>query len=181
MDLYEAILRPEHGRAKSKHTSKAHRPGRARHDGWREQQYGDFECCHCRLGVSAAPLLSGVHNRNHCPYCLWSKHVDLRAAGDRLCACKAPMRPAGLTFKRVRKKYAPHAVPRGELMLVHHCAACGAFSLNRLAADDSPARVWEVFEASLLQPPAAVAGIAVLGATQRAVVRAMVLGNEVPE
>jgi hypothetical protein len=66
-------------------------------------------------------------------------------------------------------------------MLVHHCAACGALSLNRLAAGDSPARVWEVFETSLEHPPAAVDGIEVLGATQRAVVRARVLGNEVPE
>jgi hypothetical protein len=175
MDLYEALLRPEHGRSKSKHRSKARRPGRDRQ---RQQHFGDFDCCHCRLGVSAEPLLSGVNNRNHCPYCLWSRHVDLRQPGDRLCACKAPMRPAGLTLKRVRKKYAPEGeagtAPRGELMLIHHCAACGALSLNRLAADDSPQRVWEVYETSLERPLAAVAGIEVLGALEREQVRALV-------
>src|SRR5258708_33457603 len=141
MDLYEALLRPEHGRSKSKPHSKARPPGRAGHADWRDLHFGDFDCCHCRLGVSAEALLSGVNHRNHCPFCLWSKHVDLRAAGDRLSACKAPMRPAGLTFKRVRKKYAPNGEaglpPRGELLLVHHCTACRAVSLNRLAADDS--------------------------------------------
>jgi hypothetical protein len=172
LDLYEALLRPEHGRSQSKHNSKDRRRGRGRP---RELAFGDFTCCHCRLGVSAEPRLSGVRNRNHCPYCLWSKHLDLQAAGDRLCACKAPKRPAGLSFKRLRKKYAPAGQPRGELMLVHHCAACGSVSLNRIAADDSPASLWEVFEASLLQPPAVAEGIAELGAADRETVRRVVL------
>src|SRR5882672_8967504 len=143
MDLYESLLRGERGRDRSKRLTKDRQPGYARQ---RERQFGDFECCHCRLRVSAEPLLSGVRNRNHCPYCLWSKHVDLAQAGDRLCACKGPMRPAGLSLKRTRKKYAPAQL--GELMLVHRCAACGAHSLNRVAADDSPQRLWDVFEAS---------------------------------
>jgi len=174
MDLYEALLRPEHGRSQSKHGSKAHATGRARQ---RAQQFGDFTCCHCRLGVSAEPLLSGVHNRNHCPYCLWSKHVDLREAGDRLCACKAPMRPVGLTFKHVHKKYAPESqaggAPRGELMLVHHCTTCGAISLNRIAADDNARSLWEVFEASWPRRPALAEGIELLGASQQEQVRRM--------
>jgi hypothetical protein len=178
MDLYEALLRPARRRSKAKHNSKARRSGRVLQH---ELHFGDFDCCHCRLGVSAAALLSGVHNRNHCPFCLWSKHVDLREPGDRLSACKAPMRPAGLTFKRVRKKYAPDGAagspPRGELMLVHHCAGCGAISLNRLAADDSPLQIWEVFATSLDQPPALVDAIDVLGPTDGDRVRAMVFGD----
>jgi hypothetical protein len=177
MDLYELLLRPERGSAKSKRKSKNFRLGRALAH---ERQFGDFDCCRCRLRVSAEQLLSGVHNRNHCPYCLWSKHVDLREAGDRLAACKSPMQPAGLTFKRVHKKYAPAGLAGGaqpgELMLVHHCAACGALSLNRVAADDSPDRLWEVFETSLAQPPAPTAGIDLLGIPERGLVRARVFG-----
>jgi hypothetical protein len=155
MDLYEALLRGEDGRGRSKHRINARLTGRARE---RERLFGDFECGHCRLRVSAEPRLAGVQNRNHCPYCLWSKHVDLRVAGDRLCACKGPMRPVGLALKRTKKKYAA-AGARGELMLVHQCAACGAVSLNRVAADDSPARLREVWEASLARPAEVGEGI----------------------
>ena len=152
MDLYEALQRGAGSRARSRREFKT---GRAAE---RERLFGDFECGHCRLHVSAELRRSGVQNRNHCPYCLWSKHVDLRAAGDRLCACKGPMRPVGLALKRTKKKYAPDTA-RGELMLVHQCAACAAFSLNRVAADDSPQRLMEVLQASLAQPPEVGEGI----------------------
>ena len=39
-----------------------------------------FQCGHCRNFVNAEPFISGVKNRNHCPCCLWSKHVDLYKA-----------------------------------------------------------------------------------------------------
>jgi len=105
-----------------------------------------FVCKHCRHFVSSAFLLSGVHNRNHCPYCLWSRHLDLEAAGDRLSACKAPMRPIGLTVKLTRRKY---GYGHGELMLIHQCSDCGRLSINRLAADDDRENLFIVFEQSL--------------------------------
>lgn len=92
-----------------------------------------FRCVHCGQLVPAVWLVSGVRNRNHCPYCLYSRHLDLLRAGDRLAACKGSMQPVGLTFKRVRNKYSESW---GELMLVHCCMECGKFSLNRIAADD---------------------------------------------
>ena len=110
--------------------------------------FGDFRCAHCHALVSSSHFISGVNNRNHCPYCLWSCHLDLYAAGDRLSACKAPMRPIGLTLKRRRNKYQPEA--RGELMLIHECMECKALSINRIAADDDPARTEAVFQESLL-------------------------------
>src|SRR5512139_2755149 len=100
----------------------------------RERSFGDFRCLACGYLVSAQPVVSGVHNRNHCPYCLWSRHLDLYEAGDRLAACKAGMRPVGLTLKRSRDKYGGQAA--GELMLVHQCSECGKLSINRIAADD---------------------------------------------
>ena len=101
----------------------------------------DFICQHCGRFVSARPAVSGVVNRNHCPYCLHSRHVDLFKAGDRLCACKGLMAPVGLTLKHSRDKYANGA--RGELMLVHCCTACGALSINRIAADDDAVIIME--------------------------------------
>src|SRR4030065_2106742 len=88
---------------------------------FRENGYG-FRCCYCRAFVHTLPRLAGVKNRNHCPYCLWSRHVDLLQAGDRMSACKAIMQPIGLTVKQGRNKYGNYR--SGELMLIHRCY-CG--------------------------------------------------------
>jgi len=108
--------------------------------------FGDFQCGHCHNFVSAAHMLSGVNNRNHCPYCLWSCHLDLFTAGDRLSACKGKMKPAGLTLKKSRNKY--RSGSRGELMLIHECIECGTLSINRIAADDDPDSILKVFHES---------------------------------
>lgn len=108
--------------------------------------FGDFRCAHCHNLVSAAHMLSGVNNRNHCPYCLWSCHLDLFTAGDRLSACKGQMKPIGLTMKRSRNKYRLEA--RGELMLIHECTECGLLSINRIAADDDSESVLTIFHYS---------------------------------
>jgi hypothetical protein len=108
--------------------------------------FGDFKCDHCRYIVSAAHMLSGVNNRNHCPYCLWSCHLDLFEAGDRLSACKGQMKAIGLTMKKSRNKY--QLKSRGELMLVHECMGCGAMSINRIAADDDPDSILDIFHES---------------------------------
>ncbi len=106
-----------------------------------------FRCLHCRQDVSSAAVMSHVNNRNHCPHCLWSRHLDLNKAGDRLAACKEKMRPIGLTFKCRPKKYAREA--GGELMVIHLCIECGQVSINRIAADDDVATIWKVFQGSL--------------------------------
>ena len=46
-----------------------------------------FACVHCTLPV---PANTDGHYRNHCPYCLWSLHVD-DLPGDRASECRAPM------------------------------------------------------------------------------------------
>ncbi len=142
---------------------------------------GDFVCLHCGALVSAAAALSGVRNRNHCPYCLTSRHLDLFEAGDRLSACKARMRPVGLTLKRSAKKYAGR-VP-GELMLVHQCEDCGKVSINRIAADDDGELILSVLERSAGLDPAtrgllARDGVNPLGAGQAPLVRQCLFGVE---
>lgn len=104
--------------------------------------FGDFVCMVCHNFVSAEAAVSGVNNRNHCPYCLSSRHVDLFEAGDRLSACKSRMRPIALTMKKTAKKYA--GAGEGELMLVHLCDECGKPCINRIAADDDIATILEV-------------------------------------
>ena len=115
----------------------------------RPQTFRDFRCAYCDHIVSSSHWLSGVNNRNHCPYCLWSRHLDLFAAGDRLSACKAPMQPVALTTKRSRNKYSRG---HGELMLVHLCTDCDNVSINRIAADDDTGTLLDVFNKSISLP-----------------------------
>jgi hypothetical protein len=112
----------------------------------RQRQVDDsFRCKHCNNYVSVTSLVSGVRNRNHCPYCLWSRHLDLYAVGDRLSACKSLMTPIGLTVKLTLKKYGSC---QGELMLIHMCTECQDLSINRIAADDDTQEIFTIFEDS---------------------------------
>ena len=104
----------------------------------------DFTCKNCGSFVSALNRVSSVVHRNHCPYCLHSRHLDLFKPGDRLSACKDIMVPVGLTLKRRKDKFSQYS--HGELMLVHHCRGCKGLSINRIAADDDPEMVMQVFE-----------------------------------
>ena len=106
-----------------------------------------FICSHCGAIIYTQPMISGVQNRNHCPYCLSSRHVDHAQAGDRLSACRGIMQPVGLTVKPSRNKYGKNI--SGELMLIHRCRDCGKLSINRLAADDQVDRLMEIFISSV--------------------------------
>lgn len=98
-----------------------------------------FRCVHCKFDV---PLLAmGTVHRNHCPLCLWSKHVD-DAVGDRRSICGGAMRPLGLTLKS----------DDAELMLIHQCLSCGKISKNRIAGDDNSVAIESVFEEGLKLP-----------------------------
>jgi hypothetical protein len=142
--------------------------------------FGDFVCMVCRNFVSAEAALSGVQNRNHCPYCLSSRHLDLFEAGDRLSACKANMRPVALTLKKTAKKYSSGRP--GELMLVHLCDDCGKPSINRIAADDDLETVLKVFEGSReldMRTKATLTqgGVSILEARHHLLVREQLLGR----
>lgn len=103
----------------------------------------EFKCTNCGSTVSLNREVSGVNNRNHCPYCLWSRHLDLRKPGDRRSVCRGRMEPLGLTVKHTLKRY--QAEKQGELMLIHRCAACGKLSINRIAGDDNTILLNDLF------------------------------------
>ena len=83
-----------------------------------------FKCRHCRRFV--CPLPGGGHHRNHCPYCLYSRHVDNRKPGDRMSTCGCSMEPIAHFQRR-----------NGEYVIVHHCHGCDFERFNRIAADDN--------------------------------------------
>jgi hypothetical protein len=90
---------------------------------WSRTRGQEFRCRHCRMFVVALP--SGGRHRNHCPFCLYSRHLDDQVPGDRASDCGGSMAPVG-AFVR----------PRGEHVIVHRCLECGRQRHNRVAADD---------------------------------------------
>ena len=81
-----------------------------------------FQCLKC--GAYVTPAETGTHHRNHCPRCLWSRHVDIQP-GDRRSGCRGDMEPIGIWIRRKR-----------EWALIHRCTTCGIIKTNRIAADD---------------------------------------------
>ena len=71
------------------------------------------------------PIPFGGRHRNHCPLCLYSRHVDGETPGDRASGCRGAMAPV-----------AAFARPKGERVVVHRCLSCGLERHNRVAADD---------------------------------------------
>ena len=141
-DIFEKIHRKRNAKGKidSPRTSRSHGSDRKK----------EFKCANCGAMVSLNREVSGVNNRNHCPYCLWSRHLDQRKPGDRLSTCRGRMEPVGLTVKHTLKRY--QAEKQGELMLIHRCAACGKLSINRIAGDDNAILLNDLFLHSQCMP-----------------------------
>lgn len=81
-----------------------------------------FICKHC--GAEVSEKVPGSRHRNHCPKCLYSRHVDI-SIGDRKSKCKGMMKPVGIVARE-----------NGEELIVHQCQGCGFVSKNRVAGDD---------------------------------------------
>lgn len=78
-----------------------------------------FICAHC--GAEVEPL--GYTSRNHCPFCLWSLHVD-NNPGDRANTCRAPMEPIACTTD-----------PKKGYIIVHRCTKCKEIKRNKAATE----------------------------------------------
>ena len=108
-----------------------------------------FSCENCFRKIKSPPL--GTANRNHCPFCLWSKHLDNVTSGDRASSCQGLMKPIGLTEKQ--EGFDKFNRPRkGELMFIHQCQKCGKISINRIAGDDDEKMILAFFENSQKLP-----------------------------
>jgi hypothetical protein len=87
----------------------------------------NFTCGHCKKKVI------GNGYTNHCPNCLWSKHVDVNP-GDRAEKCKGLMEPINLELKN------------GEYILTQKCGKCGAEKRCKTSKDDSIKALTELTE-----------------------------------
>ncbi len=81
---------------------------------------GGFTCAHC--GKEVLPL--GYTSRNHCPFCLWSVHLDVNP-GDRASECGGLLEPVG----------AEPNTKKGGYTIIHKCVKCGEIRRNKAAYD----------------------------------------------
>jgi DNA-directed RNA polymerase subunit RPC12/RpoP len=88
-----------------------------------------FTCVHCHAEVP--PLDNGSY-RNHCPYCLYSLHVDINP-GDRANECKGVLEPASVDYNS-KKGW----------VILHRCQRCGEVRRNKAALDDSVSDDYEL-------------------------------------
>ena len=88
-----------------------------------------FHCAQCGAEV---PALKSGSCRNHCPYCLYSLHVDINP-GDRANECQGLLEPVGVE----------HSSKKGWVIL-HRCQRCGELRRNKAALDDEVPDDYEV-------------------------------------
>ncbi len=93
----------------------------------------DFACEKCGASVK------GNGYTNHCPSCLWGKHVDV-IPGDRqaLLTCGALMKPESI-----------EGTTGQGYSVVHKCVKCGHTKKNLLAKNDNEDAVLEIIKADV--------------------------------
>lgn len=77
----------------------------------------DFKCEYCGAEVR------GTGYTNHCPKCLWSKHVDIDP-GDRQAECGGLMRPTDLYYRS------------GKWIVSQRCESCGFTRVDKIREED---------------------------------------------
>ena len=80
----------------------------------------EFICDNCHKKVNKL----GYTARDHCPYCLYSKHVDINP-GDRLNTCHGLLVPIGI--EKFRDSY----------KIIYRCNKCNEIHKNIIARDDA--------------------------------------------
>ena len=81
----------------------------------------EFICENCGNKVKKL----GYTCRNHCPVCLYSKHVDINP-GDREEECKGLLKPVSVEIDS-KKGY----------VIIFKCEKCNAIRKNKAAEDDN--------------------------------------------
>ena len=78
-----------------------------------------FKCMNCGMEVDTLNYTA----RDHCPRCLYSRHVDVMP-GDRQNKCMGLMMPIGI------EKY------KNTYKIIYKCLSCGEVHKNNMAQDD---------------------------------------------
>lgn len=97
-----------------------------------QRKIEDFVCENCGQEVK------GSGYTNHCPHCLWSKHVDINP-GDRAADCGGLMESIDTELKK------------GQYILIHKCVKCGHIQKNKVCADDDFKKIIELSQNKVKQ------------------------------
>ncbi len=89
---------------------------------WFKMINESFVCENCWKKIEMHPEWSA---RNHCPFCLYSKHLDKDFPGDRESECYSLMQPIDIDYKKNKWN-----------MIKHKCLKCGKEILNKVSPDD---------------------------------------------
>lgn len=90
---------------------------------WFKMINESFTCENCGFQVKEHPTWSA---RNHCPKCLYSKHLDKDMPWDRKSECWWIMIPIDIEYKKNKWD-----------MIKHKCEKCWKTILNKIAPDDN--------------------------------------------
>lgn len=88
----------------------------------------EFICENCGKKVDKL----GYTSRDHCPYCLYSKHLDINP-GDRMCDCHGILKPVNIDYNS-KKGY----------MIIYKCEKCRQIRKNKKAKDDNQEVILEI-------------------------------------
>jgi hypothetical protein len=88
----------------------------------------DFGCENC--GFKAA----GNGYTDHCPKCLWGKHVDEEIPGDRKSECRGLMEPIRVLYEK------------GDYKIVYKCRRCNHEFKVRCDKNDDRERLLELVD-----------------------------------
>ena len=87
----------------------------------------EFICENCNKKVSKLKYTA----RDHCPYCLYSKHVDINP-GDRKNNCQGLLKPIGI------EKY------KNTYKIIYKCLKCNQLHKNIIENDDDFDKIIEI-------------------------------------
>ena len=87
----------------------------------------EFICENCHKQVQKLNYTA----RDHCPYCLYSKHVDI-LPGDRKNTCQGLLEPINI------EKY------KNTYKIIYKCQKCGNLHKNIMATDDNFEKIIEL-------------------------------------
>lgn len=90
---------------------------------WFIMKNESFCCENCKEEISKHPSWSA---RNHCPHCLYSKHLDKDFPWDRASECHSIMKPVWKDYHKNKG-----------WMVIHQCQKCSKKIPNKLAEDDN--------------------------------------------
>lgn len=88
----------------------------------------EFICEHCGKKIEKL----GYTSRDHCNYCLYSKHVDVYP-GDRQESCKGLLEPIDVEIS-----------PKKGYVIIYRCKKCNVIKKNVVAKDDDMEVIYRI-------------------------------------